>query len=124
MPKFKKNPIIVEAEQYLEGEKLPPGVTLADDDTPSVHTPNGHVEIEDRDWIIKDVKDGFYYPCKPEIFDELFEEVIDSEVQEKDTKESFPTEQRCPVCNNGNFLLTNRKYQKWCPTCGHGKAKK
>lgn len=126
MPKFKKKPITVEAEQYLENVRpLPPGI-FWDEVLHSylVETPNGNVSVKDRDWIIKDIQDGLYYPCSDEIFNRLYDEVVENLVGLNDMKEQFPTEQKCPVCNNGrNLLSTNRKNQKWCNACGYGVKK-
>lgn len=123
MPKFKKKPIIVEAEQFLENVRpIPPGVKWNEKRNNFICvTPNGDVVIVDRDWIIKDFKDGFYYPCADSIFSTLFTEVIEELVGPEDMKDQFPTEQKCPKCSNNNYLSTNKKNQKWCPACGFGK---
>lgn len=122
MGKFKKKPIIVEAFQYLQNVTPPPPGIKWDDElhTYMCETHNGAVQVNDRDWIIKDVKDGLFYPCADEVFLTLFDEVVDNLVGPEDIKEVFPTEQKCPKCNNQNFLFSNRKNQKWCPACRYG----
>ena len=86
MPKFRKKPIVIEAEQYSRQchattGYVPPGVTrgyYADDDgvsverLPYVATLEGDMTISDGDWIIRGVK-GEYYPCKPDIFEKTYE---------------------------------------------------
>lgn len=39
-----------------------------------IHTPEGTRTVDYGDYIIKGVK-GEFYPCKPDIFDETYEEV-------------------------------------------------
>jgi len=41
-----------------------------------VHTLEGAMRVTPGDWIIKGVK-GEFYPCKPDIFEETYEEVED-----------------------------------------------
>ena len=122
-PTFKKKPIVVEAWQFLEGQPLPPGVTIEDDGHGSVETARGNLMIKDRDWIIRDQIDGKYYPCDPEMFKGLFEALTENLTSEKDRQESFPTDMKCPLCKT-NYVLTNRLHQQWCPwvDCKFGKA--
>jgi hypothetical protein len=86
MPKFRKKPITVEAEQYSRARQikegyLPPGAERnfsIDDDgaryetLPHVQTLEGRMLVSDGDWIIKGVK-GEFYPCKDEIFRATYE---------------------------------------------------
>lgn len=122
-PKFKKKPIVVEAEQYIEGSPLPPGCVELADGHVYCDTARGSLQVQDRDWIIKDQIDKKYYPCDPAIFVALFEVIPDKLASEKDRKESFPTEMKCPMCHT-NYLLTNRLNQRWCAwdECKFGKA--
>ena len=39
-----------------------------------IKTLEGEVQFHKGDWIIKGIK-GEFYPCKPDIFDETYEEV-------------------------------------------------
>jgi hypothetical protein len=70
---------VIEAEQYFPGKETP-GVTLLpspspfEESFPVVTTMYNHVlRIEPGDWIIKESDGIHYYPCKPEIFDKLYE---------------------------------------------------
>lgn len=88
MPKFRKKPIVVEAEQYskqrhLDEGYVPAGVSkkfLMDDDgapyegIPFIQTLEGSMPVSDGDWIITGVK-GEKYPCKPDIFEATYEPV-------------------------------------------------
>ena len=72
MAKYRKKPIVVEAEQFfLEATPWPRGVVRR----PTVDGSNDHViitlegamAVSEGDWIITGVK-GEKYPCKPDIF--------------------------------------------------------
>ena len=70
MPKFRKKPIIVEAEQWFPGKKvegvreyLGYGYIVADG---YVISPCSRV-VEAGDWVITDIADE-RYPCKDAIF--------------------------------------------------------
>lgn len=89
MPKFVKKPIMIEATRWtghnLEAIKkwsgnpecfvYGPGPG-ASDDLLMINTLEGHMSAQVGDWIIKGVK-GELYPCKPDIFDATYEEVIE-----------------------------------------------
>jgi hypothetical protein len=78
MAKYRKKPIVIEAEQYLEGDHDLPfveeGVLDYDEDThrQQVHTPEGWLTVSHGDWIIRGVK-GEFYPCKPDVFEATYE---------------------------------------------------
>ena len=63
MAKFRKRPVIVEAEQHF-------GPSL------KIITLEGAMICNDRDWVITGVK-GERYPCKPDIFEQTYETVED-----------------------------------------------
>ena len=90
MPFFKKKPVIIEARQFTldvamdeykwntlatwcngltRGWKLPP-----EEREIEIPTLEGDMRAVIGDWIIQGVK-GEYYPCKPDIFEETYEEV-------------------------------------------------
>ncbi len=101
MAKFRKKPIVIEAEQFIwkkshpllsssEPSKIPNGVikkvfTDYQDPKPyykyGVETLEGFMECKDGDWIIKGIK-GEFYPCKPDIFEQTYEKVIPANVME------------------------------------------
>lgn len=90
MPKYRKNPVVIEAEQFLPEEgKWPGGVedygkthpydrrdcsnckTSFRENHGYVHTlEDGHIACP-GDWIITGIK-GEKYPCKPDIFEKTY----------------------------------------------------
>lgn len=78
MPKYRKKPVVVEAEVYKEGMedgfKLAPigegirGVVKK----PYIETLEGQMVINPGDYIITGIK-GERYPCKPDIFEKTYE---------------------------------------------------
>ncbi len=90
--KFRRKPIIVEAWQFVMpktrpeqptsyGDRNPlggesPGLCWNDfgssQQHPAVWTHNGLVTIHEGDWIVEDVE-GFFYPCKSEIFEATYD---------------------------------------------------
>ncbi len=80
MPKFRKKPVIIEAEQYSKHGRLVKGVCdklHCFDTEPHLHTiHNGQVVfLETGDWIIPEPDGEHYYPCKPDVFRATYEEV-------------------------------------------------
>ncbi len=87
--KYKKKPIIIEAEQFVvwDLKKIPPFVDLHgvkfpiykdDNNQPYVIIPTleGQHIASHLDFIIKGIQ-GELYPCKPDIFEKTYEEVKD-----------------------------------------------
>ena len=80
MAKYRKKPVVVEAEQITERmrtglEPLPRCVGRSmSGGKLSIATLEGIMTVEVGDWIIKGVK-GEFYPCKPDIFEQTYEEV-------------------------------------------------
>ena len=75
MAKFRKKPVVIEAQQFdgtngvellawIGGSELSESFT---DDAIEIHTLEGTMRADKWDWIIKGVK-GEFYPCKPDIF--------------------------------------------------------
>lgn len=77
MTKFRKKPIVIDAEQFWP-DKVPwPEGVRRDKFTEGgfyIGTLEGHHQVTAGDWIITGVK-GERYPCKPDIFDLTYEEV-------------------------------------------------
>lgn len=84
MTRYRKKPIVIEAIQFT-GENyravvnfmgIPIGFKT--DSENKCHfdmcTPEGIMTVDEGDYIIKGIK-GEFYPCKPDIFDETYEEV-------------------------------------------------
>ena len=79
MQKFRKRPVVVEAEQWFPGEPVA-GVIEGeywDDDRvfpARIETLEGWMGVNTGDFIIRGVK-GERYPCKPDIFEMTYEPV-------------------------------------------------
>lgn len=78
--KFRRKPLIVEAEQFLTGLPLPKGVCMEphlDGDWihPHVHTIHGGeaVLLKDGDWVLPEPDGIHFYPCKPGIFEATYD---------------------------------------------------
>jgi hypothetical protein len=81
MPKYRKKPVIIEAEHYLGDDESVyrirkfVGIELDGNGRGLfIETLEGIMEISPNDWVIRGVK-GEYYPCKPDIFDASYEKV-------------------------------------------------
>ncbi len=85
MPKFRKKPVVIEAEKWT-GLCTPALTELACADSQKasqlsvdgriavIKTLEGTMRAEIGDWIIRGVK-GELYPCKPEIFEATYDAV-------------------------------------------------
>lgn len=74
MPKFRKKPIVVEAEQYRWRGHWPDGVRYDGKGNVVIDTLEGQLNVSDGDWIITGVE-GEKYPCKPDIFEAIYEHI-------------------------------------------------
>jgi len=83
MGKFRKKPVVIEAEQYLERGKFVTGMCTSTacfvsvNNIPHVHTihNNQMVNLEIGDYIIPEPDGVHFYPCKPDIFEKTYEPV-------------------------------------------------
>lgn len=87
--KFRKKPVVVEAEQFHLTEDGPSDsawlrsvrvfcfVECPCDGIPHVHTihNNQAVAVEDGDWILPEPDGQYFYPVKPDIFEATYEPV-------------------------------------------------
>ena len=88
MAKYRKKPIVIEAWQSFDGagthteiwpqwiiDALRDGTIYADGDQTKIRTLEGdqHV-VSNGDWIIRGIK-GELYACKPDIFEQTYEQV-------------------------------------------------
>lgn len=76
---YRKKPIVITAEQFLPNLKAPqclfwgfPVMEDADGLFVSVPTLEGAMRCNERDWLIRGIKDEVY-PCKPDIFEATYE---------------------------------------------------
>ena len=90
MALFKKKPVVIEARQFKSEDDLRPLVDWINDeesidldhfvgawhDGGKIHIPTleGVMTADEGDFIIKGIQDEFY-PCKPDIFNDSYEEV-------------------------------------------------
>lgn len=77
---FVKNPIKVQAIQYTgnnynEISSFTNGTIFRHDEIVAIKTHAGYRYIKKDDWIIRGVN-GEFYPCKPDIFEKTYEEVL------------------------------------------------
>jgi len=74
MPKFRKKPVVIEAEQWFGGDAHD-GVSR---DARGYYVVTIHEQrayLAEGDWILPEPKDGRFYPCKDDIFRATYEEV-------------------------------------------------
>lgn len=90
MPKYRKKPVVIEAFQWKEKgdfiewfnlpkwivDKYNDGTLIFLNDGVSIKTLEGEMKADINDYIIKGIQ-GELYPCKPDIFDQTYEEVIE-----------------------------------------------
>lgn len=82
MPKFRKKPVVIEAEQFWP-EKTPWPEGVIRDRWPRVTTSwrietlEGSHVVTPGDWIITGVK-GERYPCKPDIFEASYDPLLEA----------------------------------------------
>ncbi len=91
MGKYRKRPVVVEAVQFTDKTKdrvfqCLTGQVAADfeDGVPILKVTTIHGEIaivRFGDWIISEDVPGYYYPCKPDIFQKTYEEVLSDDSQ-------------------------------------------
>lgn len=81
--KFRKKPVVIDAEQFLPDEnKIPDGVISDGNGDPRkdqryswiINTLEGNMYVSYGDWVITGVN-GEKYPCKPDIFEKTYEPV-------------------------------------------------
>ena len=83
MARYRKKPVIIEAEQYVSYSKPVKGMCnskacFADgNDEPHVHTihDNQMVLLEVGDFVIPEPDGKHFYPCKSDIFKATYEKV-------------------------------------------------
>ena len=74
MPKFRKKPIVIEAEQFLPPDVWVDGVYIDSESETDFHidTLEGKYIVTPGDWIITGIA-GEKYPCKPDIFEATYD---------------------------------------------------
>lgn len=75
MAKYRKRPLIVDAEQFQHPATSPRGVRTEEDGRAYVVTIHEQkVYLAPGDWVIEEPDRVHYYPCKPEVFTATYEE--------------------------------------------------
>lgn len=84
MARFRRKPVEIEALQFTESDKdrvfhwitCTKDAGFDEDGSPTltIQTLEGGMRASLGDWIIKGVK-GEFYPCKPDVFAQIYEEV-------------------------------------------------
>jgi len=79
MAKFRRKPVVIEAEQWFPGVKIK-GVTEPDWESRlgTIHTLEGLMTVSPGDWIVTGIKSE-KYPVKPDIFEATYEPVREKE---------------------------------------------
>ena len=89
MMKYRKKPVVIEAVRFINGrvDAKPSWIMKAFDERYLrvranreliVRTLEGNMVVADGDYIIRGVQ-GEIYPCKPDIFEQTYEEVTDDD---------------------------------------------
>lgn len=132
MPKFRKKPVVVEAIQWtgsnLEEIRNFVGSDLIENYIKhfdiertlikqtlsgiAINTLEGTTIVNYGDYIIKGVNNEFY-PCKPDIFEQTYEEVIDDNKKQKETYLSKYLREN--NCSYEEFVKDQEMYDGFCP---------
>lgn len=132
MAKFRKKPIIVEAVQWtgsnLEEIRNFVGSDLIENYIKhfdiertlikqtlagiAINTLEGTMIVNYGDYIIKGVNNEFY-PCKPDIFKQIYEEIIDDNKKQKETYLSKYLREN--NCSYEEFVKDQEMYDGFCP---------
>jgi len=71
--KFRKKPIIIEAEQWFPDKQMV-CVIIEPSRMPYIRTLEGDMDVRFGDWIVTGIN-GEKYPVKPDIFDKTYKKV-------------------------------------------------
>lgn len=72
MAKYRKLPVIIEAEQWFPGRHILGVKNIDGKDYGEIDTKEGTMAVTSGDWVITGVM-GERYPCKPDIFEMTYE---------------------------------------------------
>lgn len=132
MAKYRKKPIVVEAIQWtgsnLEEIRNFVGNDLIENYIKhfdiertlikqtlsgiAINTLEGTMIVNYGDYIIKGVNNEFY-PCKPDIFKQIYEEIIDDNKKQKETYLSKYLREN--NCSYEEFVKDQEMYDGFCP---------
>lgn len=86
MPKYRKKPVIVEAEQFSGDKPLPfrdagPFVCFDGEDYYVTTIHGDRINLTEGDWVILESRgEHCAYPCKPDIFWATYEPVEETDI--------------------------------------------
>ena len=121
MPKYRKKPVVVEACRYMIDIYMPDWfmdkvtdntIIIYADGTCDIKTLEGTMKAGYGDYIIKGVK-GELYQCKPDIFKQTYDEVIDDNKKQKETYLSKYLKEN--NCSYEEFVKDQEMYDGFCP---------
>ena len=74
MARYRKRPVVVDAEQFHHPATAPRGVRTEEDGRAYVVTIHGQrAYLTPGDWVITEPDGVHHYPCKPEVFSVTYE---------------------------------------------------
>jgi len=76
MAKYRKKPVVIDAEQWEPGKHVEGVIVNEAGIPPRIVTAEGPLQVSPGDWIITGVK-GERYPCKPDVFALTYEPADD-----------------------------------------------
>lgn len=131
MAKYRKKPVVVEAvrwtgsnleeiRNFVGGDLIEECVQLFDTKRElkkilasiAIDTLEGTMRVDYGDYIIKGVNNEFY-PCKPDIFKQIYEEIIDDNKKQKETYLSKYLREN--NCSYEEFVKDQEMYDGFCP---------
>lgn len=131
MPKYRKKPVVVEAVRWtgsnLEEIRNFVGSNLIEEWVEffdikrtlkemlvgiAIDTLEGTMRVDYGDYIIKGVK-GEFYPCKPDIFKQTYDEIIDDNKEQRETYLSKYLREN--NCSYEEFVKDQEMYDGFCP---------
>lgn len=78
----------------------------------AIDTLEGTMRVDYGDYIIKGVK-GEFYPCKPDIFKQTYDEIIDDNKEQRETYLSKYLREN--NCSYEEFVKDQEMYDGFCP---------
>lgn len=118
MPKFRKKPVIIEAEQFVHAATAPRGVYTEENGKAYVVTIHRQkVYVEPGDWIVPEPDGIHFYPIKPDIFASTYEPLSNRTGKQilPMTFDEFSAKnrERCETPDGFNHKLTDWSLSDW-----------
>ncbi len=118
--KYRKKPVVIEAFRFKIDKAMPDWfnekritneIVTHDDGTVEIKTLEGMMKANKGDYIIQGVN-GEIYPCKPDIFEKTYDEVVSEMTPREALEDNYLGEF---MCECGSPITKDYKY---CPNCG------